>query len=154
MPSCSERTSRVLDIRLAVALLSATLTACDGDVGSPSTQPDAGSCCGNCLPGYSGTYCVRCPGLWESCTFISYDDYGCEGLSGQALCDCVVDLPTGGSEVVTRDRCQVVDGVAVYTASAEACVHAGPVAFSDACEYNPASDEPRLPRWQGGGPGQ
>ena len=151
MPSCSERTGRVLDGRLVLGgQLWAALAACDGS-GAASAGPDAGSCCRNCLPGYSGTSCARCPGMLEWYAVLSFEEYGCEGLSGQALCDCLLLPPYAA----TGSTCNVVAGVAIFTPPPATCVHLlGGSGLHDACEYDPDRDEPRLSRWQEGGPGR
>ena len=156
MPSCSERTGRVLDGRLVLGgLLWAALAACDGS-GAASAGPDAGSCCGNCLPGNDGTYCYRCPGLNEVCSSDGYEGNGCLGLEGQALCDCILPLMRADSPPEHVGTCSVMGDIAIYTPAPAACLNRlGASRVFPACEHDPNQPDPPepelpLPSGQGG----
>lgn len=106
------------------------LVACSGG-GEVPAQPDAGpSCCGRCLAGGKGTYCVRCPGLFETCEEPGLDGDLCGGLPVEFLCECLVERGENGN-------CSEVEGVVIVTPSPEECaLQWGLSGYSDdACTY-------------------
>lgn len=125
----SRRTGRALE-----GLLVTLLAAC-GEADN-SAVPDAGSCCTSCTPGLYAQYCSRCPGLYESCNGEGPEGNPCSGLSGQALCDCLV----GPQDEAT---CTAIGEVAIVTESPSSCVVRAISPYDSACQADP--DNP--PSW-------